>query len=76
VPGIFSILEARRRTNYERRKSATQKAATIKADSEESLRQKMEHAQVKPPERLSRKEMLLIGKEYRKKRRRLLLRAR
>ena len=76
MPGILSILEARRRTNYERRKAATQKAATIKADSEESLRQKMEHPQVKPPERLSRKEMLLIGKEYRKKRRRLLLRAR
>jgi hypothetical protein len=66
--GILSNLEARRRVRYERRKSATQKAAAVKAEHEETLRQKMEDPRAKPPERLTKKEMLLLAENYRKKR--------
>jgi hypothetical protein len=73
VPGIFRYLEARRQAEYERRKAATQKATAIKAEAEEILRQKMEDPRNKPPERLTRQEMLLLAERYRKKRKLLSL---
>ena len=69
MPGVWRSREARRQAKYERRKTATQKAAAVKAEGEEMLRRKMEDPQAKPPERLTRKEMLLIAERYRKKRR-------
>jgi hypothetical protein len=73
VPGIWRGLETRRQAEYERRKVATQKATAIRAEHEENLRRKMEDPQNRPPERLSKKEMLLIAEKYRKKRKRLSL---
>jgi hypothetical protein len=73
VPGIWRSLETRRQAEYERRKAATQKATAIRAEHEENLRRKMEDPQNRPPERLSKKEMLLIAEKYRKKRTRLSL---
>jgi hypothetical protein len=73
VPGILRNLEARRRAEYERRKIATQKATAVKAEGEEALRRKMEDPHAKPPEKLSRKEILLIAEKYRKKRKLLSL---
>jgi hypothetical protein len=66
--GILGNLEARRRARYENRKVATQKAAAIKAEHEETLRRRMEDPKIKPPERLTKKEMLLLAESYRKKR--------
>lgn len=73
MPGIWRGLETRRQAEYERRKVATQKATAIRAEHEENLRRKMEDPQNRPPERLSKKEMLLIAEKYRKKRKRLSL---
>jgi hypothetical protein len=69
VPGIWKAREARRRAEYERRKTATQKATAAKAENEEALRMRMEHPGAKPPERLTRKDLLLIAEKYRRKRR-------
>jgi hypothetical protein len=71
VPGIWRTLEARRQAEYERRKVATQKATAIKAEHEEALRKRMEHPQAKPPEKLTKKDLMLIAEKYRKRRRRL-----
>lgn len=73
MPGIWKHLEARRQTEYERRKVATQKATAIRTEHEENLRRKMEDPQNRPPEKLSKKEMLLIAEKYRKKRKLLSL---
>jgi hypothetical protein len=73
VPGMWRHLEARRQAEYERRKAATQRATAVKAEAEEALKQKMENPRNKPPEKLSRKEMLLLAESYRKKRRLLSL---
>jgi len=73
VPGMLSRLEARRQSEYERRKAATQKATAIKAADEEALRQKMEDPRKKPPEKLTRKEIMLLAERYRKKRKLLSL---
>jgi hypothetical protein len=73
VPGIWRTLEARRQTEYERRKAATRKATAVKTENEEALRRKMEDPQAKPPERLARKDLLLIAEKYRKKRKLLPL---
>ena len=73
MPGMLSRLEARRQSEYERRKAATQKATAIKAADEEALRQKMEDPRKKPPEKLTRKEIMLLAERYRKKRKLLSL---
>jgi hypothetical protein len=73
MPGVWRQLEARRQAEYERRKVATQKATSIKAEDEEGLRLRMENPQKKPPERLTRKDKLLIAERYRKKRKLLSL---
>jgi hypothetical protein len=68
MPGILENLETKRRARYERRKVATQKAAAVKAEHEEALRLRMEDPRAKPPERLTKKEMLLLAEKFRKKR--------
>ena len=69
---LWRNLEARRQEGYERRKIATQKAAEVKADEEEELRRKMEAGQAKPPQRLTRRELMLIAENHKAKKRRLV----
>jgi len=73
MPGIWRNRAARRTAEYERRKTATQKATAIKMAAEEALRLKMEHPHETPPERLTKQDKLLIAETYRKKRKLLSL---
>jgi hypothetical protein len=73
VPGVWRARETRRQAEYERRKAATQKATAVKTESEEALRRRMEDPQAKPPEKLARKDLLLISEQYRRKRKLLSL---
>ena len=68
MPGMWRALEARRQAEYERRKAATHKATAVKTENEEALRRRMEDPQAKPPEKLARKDLLLLHEQYRKKR--------
>ncbi len=70
--GLWKRLEARRQERYERRKIATQKAAAAKEEEEEELRRKMEAGKVRAPERLTRREMMLIAENHKVKKRKLL----
>jgi hypothetical protein len=70
---MWRHLEARRQSEYDRRKAATQKATAIKAEAEEVLRRKMEDPRNKPPEKLTRREIQLLAERYRKKRKLLSL---
>ena len=69
---LWTDLEARRQERYERRKIATQKAAAVKAEAEEALRRKMEAGKAKPPEKLTRRELMLIAENHKTKKRRLV----
>ena len=70
--GLWRNIEARRQEGYERRKIATQKAAEVKADQEEALRRKMEAGKAKPPEKLTRRELMLVAENHKAKKRRLV----
>lgn len=65
-------LEARKQERYERRKVATQKAAEVKAEEEEELREKMEAGKAKPPDRLTRRELMLVAVNHKARERRLV----
>jgi len=64
MPALWRNIEARRQEKYERRKLATQKAATAKAEEEEALRRRMEAGKAKPPVRLTKREMMLIAANH------------
>jgi hypothetical protein len=70
--GLWRDLEARRQERYERRKIATQKAAEVKAGEEEELRRKMEAGKAKPPQRLTRRELMLVAENHKARKRRLV----
>jgi hypothetical protein len=72
VAAVWRNLETMRWARYERRRAATEKAAAVKAESEESLRRKMEDGQTKPPMKLSRSEMQLIDSKHKKERSKLI----
>jgi len=72
MPALWRNIEARRQERYERRKIATQKAATAKAEEEETLRKKMEAGKAKPPMRLTKKEMMLIAANHKAPKNRLM----
>jgi hypothetical protein len=69
---LWRKLEARRQEGYERRKMATQKAAEAKAEEEEELRRKMEAGKAKPPQRLTRRELMLVAENHKAKKSRLV----
>jgi hypothetical protein len=69
---LWRKLEARRQEGYERRKIATQKAAEAKAEEEEQLRRKMEAGKAKPPQRLTRRELMLVAENHKAKKSRLV----
>jgi len=70
--GLWRTLEARRQEKYDRRKLATQKAAAAKDEQEEALRKRMEAGKAKPPERLTRRELMLVAENHKIKKRRLV----
>ena len=69
---LWRKLEARRQEGYERRKIATQKAAEAKAEEEEELRRRMEAGKAKPPQRLTRRELMLVAENHKAKKSRLV----
>jgi hypothetical protein len=75
VAAVWRNLETMRWARYERRRAATEKAAAVKAESEESLRRKMEDGQSRAPAKLTRSEMQLIDKKHKKERSKLLPRS-
>ena len=72
MPALWRNIEALRQEKYERRKIATQKAATVKAEEEETLRKKMEAGKSRPPVRLTKKEMMLIAANHKAPKNRLV----
>jgi hypothetical protein len=70
--GLWRNVEARRQEGYERRKVATQKAAEVKAEEEEELRRRMEAGKAKPPQRLTRRELMLVAENHKAKKSKLV----
>jgi hypothetical protein len=72
VPAIWRNRETMRWARYERRKAATEAAAAVKAEGEETLKRRMEDPRTRPPTKLTRREMQLVDKKHKKERRRVL----